>query len=160
MKKNKFTPYILNILISCVAVFLFTSLIPLNTISADDKNDRSCDDLSDHKVSFVEVESGVKLEVLDWGGSGDYLVLLTGLGDNAHVFDHFAYQFTDMFHVIGITRRGFGKSEKPATGYSEERRVLDILSVLDNFGIQSAVIAGHSMPVGNYHSSASFIKTV
>ena len=64
-----------------------------------------------HKVSFVTVEPSVQLEVLDWGGTGESLVLLAGLGDNAHVFDHFAYQFTDRFHVIGITRRGFGRFE-------------------------------------------------
>jgi non-heme chloroperoxidase len=48
-------------------------------------------DTSGHKVSFVAVEPGVQLEVLDWGGIGETLVLLTGLGDNAHVFDEFAY---------------------------------------------------------------------
>jgi len=36
------------------------------------------------------------------------MILLTGAGDNAHVYDEFAYQFTDRFHVVGITRRGFG----------------------------------------------------
>src|SRR5881227_1848113 len=57
-------------------------------------------DTSGHKVSFVTVEPGVQLEVLDWGGTGEPLVLLTGVGDNAHVFDQFAYQFNDRFHVI------------------------------------------------------------
>ncbi len=156
MKKIKFH---LALLLSCVGLFLYTSLIPLNTIqsssntkviSKNDKceSDRSCYDQSDHKVSFIQVDKDVKLEVLDWGGSGEYLILLTGLGDNAHVFDHFAYQFTDMFHVIGITRRGFGKSDKPATGYSEERRVQDYLNALDSLGIQSAVFAGHSISGG------------
>ena len=40
---------------------------------------------------FVRVAPGVKLEVLDWGGSGEVMVLLTGSGDNAHVFDYFAF---------------------------------------------------------------------
>ena len=35
------------------------------------------------------------------------MVLLAGGGDNAHVYDQFAYQFTDYFRVIGITRRGY-----------------------------------------------------
>src|SRR5437667_4257498 len=71
-------------------------------------------DTSGHKVSFVTVEPGVRLEVLDWGGTGQTLVLLTGMGDNAHVFDEFAYQFNDRFHVIGITRRGCGGRRRPA----------------------------------------------
>ena len=47
-------------------------------------------DLSPHSTRFVTVEKGVRLEVLDWGGSGRPLVLLAGGGDTAHVFDDFA----------------------------------------------------------------------
>ena len=47
-------------------------------------------DRTPHKVHFITVENNVKLEVLDWGGSGRPVVLLTGLGDNAHVYDRFA----------------------------------------------------------------------
>lgn len=35
---------------------------------------------------FVAVAPNVKLEVLDWGGSGRNLVLLAGGGNTAHVF--------------------------------------------------------------------------
>jgi len=108
----------------------------------------SCYDLSGHSVSFIETEPGVSLEVLDWGGTGEYLVLLTGLGDNAHVFDNFAYQFTDLFHVIGITRRGFGKSSKPENGYDEATRVRDYISILDKLNISKAIFVGHSIACG------------
>lgn len=56
-------------------------------------------------VQFVSVEPGVKLEVLDWGGSGTPLIFLAGAGDTAHAFDNFAPQFTRHHHVYGITRR-------------------------------------------------------
>jgi non-heme chloroperoxidase len=36
-------------------------------------------DPSKHRVQFVTVEDGVRLEVLDWGGSGRPVVLLAGL---------------------------------------------------------------------------------
>jgi hypothetical protein len=39
------------------------------------------------KTQFVDVQPDVKLEVLDWGGTGRNLVLLAGLGNTAHVFD-------------------------------------------------------------------------
>jgi len=42
---------------------------------------------SKHKIQFVNVEDGVRLEVPDWGGSGRPIVLLAGLGFTAHVFD-------------------------------------------------------------------------
>jgi hypothetical protein len=80
-------------------------------------------DTSGHKVSFVTVEPGVQLEVLDWGGTGETLVLLTGLGGNAHVFDQFAYQFNDRFHVIGVTPRGFGRSSQPAYGLGRKKGI-------------------------------------
>ena len=82
----------------------------------------ACADHTPHKVRFVKVAPGVELEVLDWGGTGKAMVLLTGLGDNAHVYDQFAFQFTDYFHVIGITRRGFLPSSQPRNGYDVPTR--------------------------------------
>lgn len=102
-------------------------------------------DPSGHKVRFVTVEPGVRLEVLDWGGTGNYLVLLAGLGDNAHVFDQFAHQFNDRFHVIGITRRGFGRSSQPAGGYDVGTRASDDIAVLDKLQIPKAIFVGHSI---------------
>src|SRR5260370_11622222 len=67
-------------------------------------------DPSPHITQFVTVDKNVRLEVLDWGGSGRPLVLLAGGGDTAHVFDDFAPQLTPTLHVYGITRRGVGES--------------------------------------------------
>lgn len=105
----------------------------------------SCFDTSPHKVTFVKVDPDAQLEVLDWGGSGDPIVLLSGSGDNAHVYDEFAFQFTDRFHVIGITRRGFGRSSQPAQGYDLDTRVRDDIAVLDKLNIRQAVFVGHSI---------------
>jgi pimeloyl-ACP methyl ester carboxylesterase len=73
------------------------------------------------------------------------MVLLTGAGDNAHVYDQFAYQFTDNFRVIGITRRGYGRSSQPAQGYDLDTRARDDIAVLDKLNIREAVFVGHSL---------------
>lgn len=115
--------------------------------SAEDKPP-GCVDTSPHAVRFVQVAPGVQLEVLEWGGETApqrTMVLLTGLGDNAHVYDKFALQFTDYFRVIGITRRGFGKSSKPERGYDLATRVQDVIAVLNAFNIRQAVFVGHSL---------------
>src|SRR5206468_12922996 len=46
-------------------------------------------DPSPHTVRVVTVADGVRLEVLDWGGSGRPVVLIAGGGNTAHVFDDF-----------------------------------------------------------------------
>jgi non-heme chloroperoxidase len=106
---------------------------------------KECRDDTPHEGKFVTVAPGVNLEVLDWGGSGQAMVLLTGLGDNAHVYDQFAFQFTDYFHVIGITRRGFLPSSQPEDGYDVVTRASDDIAVLDALGIAKAVFVGHSV---------------
>jgi non-heme chloroperoxidase len=102
-------------------------------------------DPSSHQVRWVTVEPGVRLEVLDWGGSGRPLVLLAGLGMTAHVFDGFAEKLTGSYHVYGITRRGYGASSRPASGYTEDRLVEDDLRVLDALNLAQPVMAGHSV---------------
>jgi non-heme chloroperoxidase len=102
-------------------------------------------DPSPHSVQFVNVEQGVKIEVLDWGGTGRPMVLLPGLGNTAHIFDQFALKLTPQYHVYAITRRGFGASSAPATGYTADRLGDDVLAVLDALKIEKPVMAGHSL---------------
>ena len=55
-------------------------------------------DRSPHTVQFVNIDENVKLEVLDWGGSGRPIVLLAGLRNTAHIFDDFAPKLTAQYH--------------------------------------------------------------
>lgn len=97
-----------------------------------------------HRIQFVTVRPGVRLEVLDWGGGGPPLVFLAGFGNTAHVFDSFAPQFANHSHVLAITRRGFGASSHPSGGYDTGTLTQDITAVLDSLGIRRATFAGHS----------------
>ena len=96
-------------------------------------------------IQFIEVELNVRLEVVDWGGSGRSLVLLAGNGDTAHIYDEFAPKLTPEYHVFGITRRGFGASSKPRTGYTAESLANDVLRVLDELKLKRPVLVGHSV---------------
>jgi pimeloyl-ACP methyl ester carboxylesterase len=91
------------------------------------------------------VDKNVRLEVLDWGGSGRPLVLVAGGGDTAHVFDDFAPKLTPSFHVYGITRRGFGQSGFSPEGYGADRLGDDALAVLDSLELKRPVLVGHSL---------------
>ena len=97
------------------------------------------------KTQFVEVQRDVKLEVLDWGGAGRNLVLLAGLGNTAHVFDSIGPKLATHYHVIGITRRGFGQSSAPQTGYDPRRLGDDVVAVLDALRITDPILVGHSI---------------
>jgi len=116
-------------------------------------------DPSKHLVEFVTVQDGVRLEVLDWGGSGRAVVLLAGSGSTAHVFDDFAPKLTGCCHVYGITRRGYGASSQPTSGYDDQRLADDVLQVLNSLKIDRPVLVGHSMAggelttLGNQHSA-------
>jgi pimeloyl-ACP methyl ester carboxylesterase len=94
---------------------------------------------------MVEVDGGVVLEVLDWGGSGRPLVLLAGLGNTAHVFDDFAPRLTSLGRVYGITRRGYGTSTVAQQGYDADRLADDVLAVLDALALERPVLIGHSI---------------
>ncbi len=107
-------------------------------------------DESSHKITLVEVEDGVRLEVLDWGGSGRALLLLAGLGDTAHVFDDVAPTLATRYRVVGVTRRGHRSSSSP-TGYTIARLAEDLVRVMDALGLQRPVVAGHSFAGEEMH---------
>jgi pimeloyl-ACP methyl ester carboxylesterase len=102
-------------------------------------------DQSPHRGQFVAVAPGVTLEVLDWGGSGTPLVFLSGLQDVAHGFDDFAPRFTDHFHVLAITRRGYGASSQTPSGYDLATRVADLHALLDSLHLTRVALVGHSI---------------
>jgi non-heme chloroperoxidase len=107
--------------------------------------DTSWQDPSRHSARFIAVDKSVQLEVLDWGGSGRPIVLLAGLGNTAHVFDEFAPTLTNLGHVYAITRRGYGASSRPQTGYDVSRLGEDVLAVINTLRIERPVLIGHSL---------------
>ncbi|OAI44332.1 hypothetical protein AYO42_00875 [Rhizomicrobium sp. SCGC AG-212-E05] len=101
-----------------------------------------------HKIQFVTVSPGVRLEVVDWGGSGPPLLFLAGGNGTAHAFDNFAPRFTGKHHVYGITRRGAGASSVPPPieeNYAADRLGDDVLAVIAALRLDRPILAGHSL---------------
>src|SRR6266700_1363691 len=102
-------------------------------------------DPSPHTTGFVTVDKDVRLEVLDWGGSGRPIILLAGGGNTPNVFDDFAPKLTAHCHVYGITRRGFGASGYSATDHPADRLGDDAVAVIDALNLKRPILVGHSI---------------
>lgn len=96
------------------------------------------------KSDFVHV-NGIRLHYLDWGGEGQVLIFLAGMGSSAYIFGTFALLFTDKFRVLALTRRGHGDSDYPESGYDAGTLVEDIRQFMDALNVEKAVLAGHSL---------------
>jgi len=112
-------------------------------------------DPSPHASRFVIADKDVRLEVLDWGGSGRPVVLLAGGGNTAHVFDEFAPKLAPNYHVYGITRRGFGASTYAAVGNDTDRLGEDVLAVISGLRLDKPVLVGHSIAGAELSSVAT-----
>jgi non-heme chloroperoxidase len=91
-------------------------------------------------------EPVVDLGYRDYGGDGPPILLLTGLGDNAAVYDELGPLLRAQGHrVVALTRRGFGTSTKALTGYDTTTRTLDDVAAITALGLESPVVVGHSI---------------
>jgi pimeloyl-ACP methyl ester carboxylesterase len=112
------------------------------------------------KSDFVHV-NGIRLHYLDWGGDGQTLIFLTGMGSSAYIFGGFAPLFLDNFRVLALTRRGHGDSDCPETGYDADTLTEDICQFMDSLNIDKAILAGHSLAgVELTHFAATYPERV
>ena len=97
------------------------------------------------RAEYIEVEPNVRLHITD-AGDGRPIVLLPGWPLSDEMYE---YQYNDLinknFRVIGITLRGFGKSDKPYGAYNYDVLASDIKMILNKLDIKDAVLVGFSM---------------
>ncbi|MET0931354.1 MAG: alpha/beta fold hydrolase, partial [Aeromicrobium sp.] len=103
---------------------------------------------------FVVLD-GVRFHYLDWGGNGEPLLLLAGLGCTAHVFAELAPHLSDRFRVIALTRRGHGPTDQVSGGHALADAAEDARRLLDTLGIDRAHVVGHSMGGGEVSALAA-----
>lgn len=95
---------------------------------------------------YIKVEPNVKVYVEDINPEGNNTILfLHGWPGNHNLFE---YQFNQLpkmgYRCIGIDMRGFGKSDKPYTGYDYNRLSDDVRCVVDELELSDFTLAGHS----------------
>ena len=97
------------------------------------------------RAEYIEVEPNVRLHITD-AGKGRPIILIHGwpLSDEMYEYQY-NYLINAGFRTIGITLRGFGKSDKPYGSYNYDVHVSDIKKVLDKLEINNAVLGGFSM---------------
>jgi len=93
---------------------------------------------------FIRGES-VRLHYLDWGGDGDPLILIHGLGDTPYIFEDLANALKDRYRVFAYSRRGHCKSESFDATYNGDAQLSDLLLLLDSLHIVKANLLGWSM---------------
>lgn len=97
------------------------------------------------RAEYIEVEPNVKLHVTDLG-EGRPIVLIHGWPLNDAMYEYqYQYLVNKGFRVIGISLRGFGKSDRPYGRYDFDVFSDDIKVVLDKLKIENAVLGGFSM---------------
>jgi len=95
---------------------------------------------------------GVEIQLAIWEGMGKPILCIHGITANCRCWDVIASALARRHRVLAMDLRGRGFSDKPSTGYSMENHVRDIHCLLDDIGLDSAVLIGHSL--GAYISLA------
>lgn len=78
-------------------------------------------------------------------GSGDALVLLTGLGADLQSWALTAPALAKQFHVVMPDNRGAGRTSAPDRPYAIAQMAGDVVALLDRLGIEKAHLVGFSM---------------
>ncbi|WP_285240440.1 alpha/beta hydrolase [Pseudarthrobacter sp. MEB009] len=89
------------------------------------------------------------LHVDDTGGSGRPVVLIHGWPLSGEAFkDQVPALQAAGYRVVTYDRRGFGRSDKPMTGYTYDTLAEDLHAVVEQLDLQDATLVGFSMGGG------------
>jgi len=95
-------------------------------------------------VQRVTVDT-ITLATHEWPGRGPAVVGIHGLTSNHTVWYPIADALGGSHRLIAYDLRGRGDSDKPPTGYSLAHHAADLLGLLDRFGLDRAILMGHSL---------------
>ncbi len=88
----------------------------------------------------------VTIRYLDWGeGSSNQLILLHGLGSQAHTWDDFGTAISSSFRVVAPDLRGHGESGHSEEGYAPVQFIGDVKALARAINLPSFDLVGHSL---------------
>ncbi len=94
----------------------------------------------------VMLPSGIKLPYVEQGNpDGRAVLFLHGFAGSCHSFDQVLPLLPSSFHALAYSQRGHGDASQPQRGYRLQDFASDAREFLDLFGLQEAVVVGHSM---------------
>ena len=88
---------------------------------------------------------GIKINLNIWEGTGKPILCIHGITANSRCWDVLASSLSPPHRLIAMDLRGRGQSDKPPTVYSMEHHLRDINALLDDLGLEKAVLMGHSL---------------
>jgi len=89
--------------------------------------------------------NGVQLNVLEQGKGDIALVFLHYWGGTARTWNLVMNLLSEEFRSVAIDLRGWGESERPASGYSIRNQADDVEGLVRELGLKRYYLVGHSM---------------
>lgn len=88
---------------------------------------------------------GIEINLAVWEGAGQPILCIHGITANCRCWDTLAQTLAPEYHVMAMDLRGRGQSDKPSRGYALAYHLQDINCLLNDLGLDRAVIMGHSL---------------
>jgi N-formylmaleamate deformylase len=107
---------------------------------------------TDKPAGFVDdwqerhlLANGIGIHYYRTGGNKPPLILAHGVSDNGLCWRRVALALQADFDLIMVDARGHGRSDKPAAGYDYEDFAADLAAFIQEMGLGTVTIMGHSM---------------
>ncbi len=102
------------------------------------------------RTARQQLPNGPALEFVEQGPrGGTTLLLLHGITDSWRSFEAVLPHLPAQWHVLALTQRGHGGSDKPAGGYRTRDFAADAAAFACALGLPPLVVVGHSMGAAN-----------
>jgi len=98
------------------------------------------------RLNKIRLNTGISLNYVESGNpDGNPVLFIHGFPDSWNSFRLVLNRLDPKFHAFSVDLRGFGDSDRPASGYTITDFAKDAVEFLDSLKLKKTVIVGHSM---------------